>query len=167
VTDALDTELVRDLAEAVVDEVAPEEAPIFSALADAYVKDPERALSQLGGGGDPLGFGIDSAVVMMTPVAMLVAAEVVRHLSDQLLPPVVGRGKRAVERSFRRLLRRSSASDIAGEEAPVRLTTDQLAQVRRIAVEKARQAGVSKDKADLIADALVGSFLPADEGRGR
>ena len=73
---AADDALVADLARAVVEQTAPEELPLFRATSEAYFDDPDVA-ERSGCGDEMLGFGVDAALVLVTPVALSVARDVV------------------------------------------------------------------------------------------
>ena len=76
--------LVAALARATVERAAPEELPLFPATSEAYFNDP-KALERSGGGKDEmLGFGVDAAVVLLTPIALTIAKDVIGFLGEQL-----------------------------------------------------------------------------------
>jgi hypothetical protein len=149
----VDDALVNDVARIVVERVAPAELPMFATLSDAYLADPRPPESGPGGGG-PLGFGVGDAVVLVTPVALMVANEVTQHLAGELARGAVARGKRAVRRLFRLDGKPAEPED---EETPVALTAEQWAQVRQIVVETALRGGLSADAAELMGDAVLGA----------
>jgi len=169
-----DDELVVALARATVERAAPEELVIFPAASEAYLagQDPAKRTR-----GDPmLGFGIESAVVLLTPVALTVAKDVLGFLRAQLKKQAEEHGDEAFDWLFNKLLGRGgegrddepaaaegSGSTGAAEEPapPPELTDEQLAQVHALAIEKAKQLRLSDDKAALLADSLVGSLATA------
>jgi len=55
----------------------------------------------------------------------------------------------------------SAAPGAAGGDATPDLTEEQLEQVRALALEKAQQLKLAPDKAELLADSLVGSLATA------
>ncbi len=92
---AQDDALVVALARATVERAAPEELVIFPAASEAYLQgqDPSKATR-----GDPmLGFGVDAAVVLLAPVALTVAKEVLGFLRVQLKKHAEERGDDAVD----------------------------------------------------------------------
>ena len=80
-----DDALVEALARSAVEQVAPEELPLFRATSEAYFADPS-SLEPGRSRDDMLGFGVDAALVLVSPVALQVAKEVIcgpdaeRHL---------------------------------------------------------------------------------------
>jgi hypothetical protein len=153
-------ELVADLARRLVADTAPQELPLFRATSAAYFRDPDEVLAQRKGRDEMLGFGVEAAVVLLTPAALEVAKSVVSFVAMRL------RG--AAERGAGELIDEKVAAVFAklrGEkpkehEAPD-LDDAELAEVRRVAFEKARQLDVPEDKASLLADSVVGSLATA------
>jgi hypothetical protein len=174
-----DDAIVVALARATVERAAPEELLIFPAASEAYLEgqDPTKATR-----GDPmLGFGIETAVVLITPIALTVAKDVLGFLRVQLKKQAEEHGDDAVDWFINRLFRRGgeepavSAPADAAAPAPapadtaaavepdehVELTDEQLEQVREFALEKAKQLKLPDAKAELLADSLVGSLATA------
>jgi hypothetical protein len=151
--------LVAALARATVEKAAPEELPLFRATSEAYFEDPQ-ALKQSGGGKDEmLGFGVDATMVLMTPVVLQVAKDVIGFLGEQLRDRVREQGEGAIDRVIARLVNRNGGE---GEAEPVEeLTQEQLEQVRALAIKKGRALKLSDERATLLADSLVGSLALA------
>jgi hypothetical protein len=164
---AVDDALVAQLARSAVSETAPEELPLFRATSQAYFEDPD-ALKKQGSGDQMLGFGVEAALVLVTPVALDVARDVLNFVLEQVRAQAREHGKEAIERFTDKLLERAGG----GEEPPAgtaaaaagetpELTDEQLEQVRALALEKATQLKLAPDKAELLADSLVGSLATA------
>jgi len=176
---AQDDALVVALARATVERAAPEELVIFPAASEAYLQgqDPSKTTR-----GDPmLGFGVDAAVVLVAPVALTVAKEVLAFLRVQLKKHAEERGDDAVDWLINRLFGgkddESPATAPADAAAPapapadadaavepaddIELTDEELEQVRALALEKAKQLKLPDAKAQLLADSLVGSLATA------
>jgi hypothetical protein len=167
-----DDELVVALARATVERAAPEEMVIFPAASEAYLegRDPTKMTR-----GDPmLGFGVEAAVVLVTPIALTVAKDVLGFLRVQLKKQADEHADEAFDWLVKKLLRRGDddkkPAPTAGAEPtptppaeppPAELTDEQLEEVRALAIEKATQLKLSKDKAELLADSLVGSLATA------
>lgn len=151
-------DLVAELARATVERAAPEELPLFDPISEAYFADPQS----LDGGkrrDEMLGFGVDAAVVLVTPVALQVARDVLGFLHEQLRARAREQGEGAIDRLIARIVGRK---DEAPADEPVpELTDAQLEQVRALAVEKARSLKLSEERAALLADSLVGSLATA------
>jgi hypothetical protein len=151
-------DLVAALARATVEKAAPEELPLFRATSEAYFEDPQ-ALERSGGKDEMLGFGVDAAMVLMTPVVLQVAKDVIGFLGEQLRQRAREQGEGAIDRVIARLVNRNGG---AGEAEPVEeLTEEQLEQVRALAIKKGRALKLSDERATLLADSLVGSLALA------
>jgi ABC-type transport system involved in cytochrome bd biosynthesis fused ATPase/permease subunit len=109
-----------------------------------------------------LGFGVDAAVVLLTPVALTVAKDVLGFLREQLAKQASKHGESLIDRVVDRLLRRGDDEPAAEPTPePAELTDEQLDQVRDFALQKARQLKLPDAKAKLLADSLVGSLATA------
>ena len=170
---AVEDALVAQLARSAVSQAAPEELPLFRATSEAYFEDPE-SLERTGSRDEMLGFGVDAALVLVTPVALAVARDVLHFVVAQIRTQASEHGKDAFDRLADRMLGRGSepgsgaatespAPTEAGpaEPEPSELTDEQLEQVRELALEKAKQLKLAPDKAELLADSLVGSLASA------
>ena len=146
-------ESAERLARSVVQRVAPEENEIFDAVAVAYRRDPQR-LARGVSRDEMLGFGVDAAMALLTPIALGAAAEVVRYLA------VESAGALEVRPRLQRILRRRDKRQEAAP--PAALDPAERAAVREIVLEKCRQAGVEPDRAELVADAVVGVLGTTD-----
>ena len=167
-----DDELVVALARSAVEKAAPEEMVIFPAASEAYLEgqDPSKKTR-----GDPmLGFGVESAVLLLTPVALTVAKDVLGFLRVQFKKQADEHGDEAFDWLVAKLFRRgddkkatepgtdaSAAPPPTDPVAPPELSDEQLEQVRQLAIEKAQLLKLPKDKAELLADSLVGSLATA------
>ncbi len=156
-----DDALVAALARASVERAAPEELPLFRATSEAYFDDPS-ALERPQSRDDMLGFGVDAAVMLVTPVALAVARDVIEFIGTQLRARAEKEGEGVIDRVLDRLLRRDDEPAAAPTATgPAELTDEQLEQVRTLALEKAKQLKLSDAKAELLAESLVGSLATA------
>jgi hypothetical protein len=168
----IDDALVAALARPAVAETAPEELPLFRATSEAYFHDP-GSLTTKGSRDEMLGFGVDAAMVLVTPIALSVARDVLNFVIEQVRAQSREHGKDAIDRLTDRLLRRSSkpAAQPEGQAATPAapapepetpdLTKEQLEEVREFALEKAKQFELPPEKAELLAESLVGSLATA------
>ena len=75
-------EVAEQLARHVVHGVAPEEDEIFDLVAAAWRRDPGR-LADRATRDEMLGFGVEAALTLLTPVALGAATEVLRYLATE------------------------------------------------------------------------------------
>ena len=153
---AFEDTLVAGLARTAVERAAPEELPLFRPTSEAFFEDP-AALERRGGRDELLGFGVDAALVLVTPVALSVARDVVRFVADQVRSRLQKEGEGAVQQALDRIFKRGAPAEAAPAEA-LELTDEELERVRAIALEKAGQLKLSPEKAGLLADAIVGGL---------
>jgi hypothetical protein len=145
-------DLVRGLAENLVEQLEPDELAVFDETAEEYFADPQAVL-------DPrrrdeaVGFGIDAE--LLTPIVLAVAGPVVEYVAAVVVE-ATGEGiKPALVRMVRRLLRLGDAGDAPTPEPP-QLTQEQIDHVRSIAYARACDVGLTEDRARLLADAVAG-----------
>lgn len=137
---------VRDVVRDIVVEFAEEERFLVAALErfdDAVVM---RRLRRRRGRGAPLGFGLDQAATLVTPVVWLAVGEAARRIGAS-----AGDGASAgLKGVLRKIARRKAPLVVV---AP--LTSEQLALVHRLAVETGTRRGLSEQRATAIADGVV------------
>jgi hypothetical protein len=152
-------ELVSDVARELVSRLAPEEIPLFPATSRAFFAAPARHTPE-----QLVGPELAPLVVLMTPVILSVVAEVAKQVSARVGDAATRQGADALHRLFHR-----PASTPAGPvpDPSPRLTAEQLAEIRRIAVATAIQMHLPEDRANLLAEAIVGSLASGgDQGAG-
>jgi hypothetical protein len=151
-------EFAEQVARSVVGRVAPEEEEIFDLVAAAYRRDPQR-LARGASRDEMLGFGVDATVALLTPIVLGAATEVVRYLAMETAGAIEVRSR------LQRIFRRRDARRDAVAEKPIAVAAINPATrtaVREIVLEKCRQAGVEPDRAELVADAVVGVLSAHD-----
>jgi hypothetical protein len=158
VSAAQSDELVAALARATVEKAAPEELPLFRATSEAYFEDPQ-ALARSGGKDQMLGFGVDATMVLLTPIVLQVAKDVIGFLGEQLRERAGEQGEGAIDRVIARIVNRNGGD--GGAEPVAELTSEQLEQVHALAIKKGRALKLSDERATLLADSLVGSLATA------
>ena len=156
----VDDVLVAALARASIERAAPEELPLFRATSQAYFNDPE-ALENRRSRDEMLGFGVDAAVMLVTPVALAVAKDVIEFIGAHLRARAEKEGGGAIDRVLDRLVNRDGEAAATEPAGVPELTDEQLDQVRTLALEKAKQLKLSDAKAELLAESLVGSLATA------
>jgi hypothetical protein len=158
---AVDDGLVAELARGAVERAAPEELPLFRPTSEAFFDDPE-SVTRKDGGDDVLGFGVDAAMVLVTPVALSVARDVVEFVAAQVRSRLKSEGEGAVQKALDRIFKRGAEpAKPADPAAPPELTDEELVRVHAIALEKAQQLKLAPAKAELLADAIVGGLATA------
>ena len=148
------TQIVVDVAREMVASVAPEELPLYRLTSDAYARDPARAHRPPARSDDMLGFG-EGVAAALAPVALVMAGEVVRFLGEELRKALREQSANAVSAAVKKLFGKLGRTTDSGGSSPPTLSARQLAEVRRRALEKARQFRLPQAQADQLADALV------------
>lgn len=97
-------------------------------------------------------------MVLVTPVALSVARDVLVFLGEQVRRVARKEGEGAIDRLVERAAGRDEDEVPAGAPPQLDLTDEQLEQVRAHALEKALLLELPAAKAELLADSLVGSL---------
>jgi hypothetical protein len=152
-------ELVRQLAQRVVEVTAPEEMVLFDETAEEYFANPEGVLNAHGKD-EPVGFGLELA--LLTPYILAVVTPVIQLLATMVADALKAEGQPSVTGFIRRLLHRPMPSSASpqGDPSPS-LSTDQLSLVRKVALERGMGVGLPDQQAALLADAIVGGVAVA------
>ena len=157
-TDLVEDQLVADVARDQVEQVAPQEAPIFPLLSEAYFQDPDKML-EAQGKDEMLGFGLEAGVVLLTPIVMTVTREVVEFVAAEVMKSVQTQSSGLISDFVKKVFKKfRSEAEAKGEQLPPPLTREQIGRVRELALEKGRQLQLSPDQAGLLADSLAGSL---------
>ncbi|MBI3536520.1 MAG: hypothetical protein HY070_02995 [Chloroflexi bacterium] len=157
-SDPISNQLVSDLARDLISQAAPQELPLFRANSEAYFKDSKKFLETRGGKDEMLGFGAGEAITFVTPAALMVTSAVVQFIAAEVLKAAKTESAAILNERVKQLFKKFRPPEKIETKPSVTLTTDQLAQVRKIALEKAKQLELSEEKANLLADSLIGSL---------
>jgi len=146
-------ELITDLSKDLVTQVAPEELELFDELIQEYFHDPRPQDSAEADGDDALGFGLSEAVVVITPAAAAAVSSALGYILTEVLKSAQEEGAAVLGKKIKKLLNPKDKTEA--------LTTEQLKQIRRLALTQAKLFGVEANQARQMADALVGSLVLA------
>src|SRR5262245_57703263 len=78
--DAPQRQLVAEVARALIEQVVPQEMPLFRASSAAYFKNPRRALRGQSDRDEMLGFGAGEGATFVTPIALIAATRLVEFV---------------------------------------------------------------------------------------
>ncbi|MFC8342495.1 hypothetical protein [Streptomyces sp. NPDC057280] len=143
---------LRDWTRAVVEARRPQESAAFDTLIDPYLTPRGRLRRERGSDDSALGSGVDTALGLLTPIAVLVCAAARDALIGTVQDEVAGR----VSRLLRRARHRGGAEEA---DTSVALTVETLAVVRDAALRAARSAGLDETEAHALTDAVTGALL--------
>jgi hypothetical protein len=150
-------ELVAALARDVVQRVAPEEVSIFRATSRAYFASGQ---SRHGRGQDEmLGFGIEGAVLLLSPVVLEVCNRFLRVLADE----AASTGEGLVKEILGKLKARLTKTQ---ERPPAQFSQPELQHVREVTERTANDLRLPPEQVRLLADALVGSLVASSATAG-
>ena len=143
-------DFIKEMARGTVVAVAPEEMDLFEEMTEEYFADPAPPTPGSGASDDALGFGLDAALVAVTPAAAAMASAVVGFLLNEVLDLTADR---AVEGVLRRVFNREKTPDTP------QLNMNQLARVKALAIQQAVAHGLNEAEAERMASTMVGSLI--------
>jgi hypothetical protein len=146
-----DRELVVELASSVLARTSPEELAVLDEEAESYFAATRRPRGRVKD--ESIGFGLDLALV--APYALAVGSAAVNVLGSMLADEARDAARPAVARVVRSVFRRGPK---VTQEPSRALTAAQAALVRQAALTRAEQLGLPRERAELLADAVVGGL---------
>jgi hypothetical protein len=144
-------ELIAEVSRNIVAGVAAEELELFDELAQDFFEHPQPTGSSTSAD-DPLGFGLET-LAAVTPAALAMVQVVVVYLASEVIKAARDETAKAVTSRVR--------SHLSGKK-PVSLSVEQLKHVRELSRQQALKFGMSKEAAESMSQALVGSLVIAD-----
>ena len=150
---------VRGVVTDVVATVAPEELAVWAGLEPMDDARLDQALSRRMRRREPLGFGLETVVVLITPVLWATLSEVAKRAAQTA-------GEGAATRVTRRLRRWTGRRGAAEPLVLPPLDAAQIRQVHRMVLERCNAAGIKDVRAAAVADGVAARLLHAasDEG---
>jgi len=115
-----------------------------------------------------LGFGLGDAVELLTPAALAIVSSVLTFLVAEMTKATKAESASLIQERVRQLFKKfqpsvnnpanNAAVNQQGKQR-LHLTTEQLTQIRAIALKQAQQMKLSETRAKMLADAIVGSLV--------
>ena len=141
-------EIVGSIGRELVSCLAPEELPLYPSLVSRF-QGAKRGQGRKGSSDDQLlGFGAAEAVTMLTPMILIFT----RSFWEALIAQAAHDSAHGVVEYVK--AHRPGHHEAGG--GPPQLTPDQLQLVRTVAEREAGRLDISKKRAGLLADAMVG-----------
>lgn len=150
-------QLVTEVSRDIVALTVPQELPLYAAISEEYRRDPAKALKGQTEKDEDLAFGVGESALLLTPIVLEVMKGVVKFLAGEVAKAVKEESPKLIGAGIKGLFKKYMPADAPGAQDLV-LTSEQLLQVRLLALEKARQLALSDDQAALLADSIVGSL---------
>jgi hypothetical protein len=156
--DRINEQLVSELAKDILVDLAPQEKALFKPISEAYFKDPENVLAAQQGKDELLGFGAAEAATLITPIVLAVSTEVIQFLFEEARKALQSESSTLISQTVKSWFGKLQPNQEQKTPTPAPLTPEQLEQVRKIAIKKARQLKLSEKNTKLLADAIVGGL---------
>lgn len=156
---------VGDIVRDVIAEAAPAELPVADGLRKLGPGTVRRRLRRRRLSRDPVGFGLNVIVPLMTPVAWIAVDELVRRVVDDTSGGLARRLGRALRTLARRVTHRPQAEVTVTAAVPP-LSHAQLLGVRRRVLELAPKYYLTPEDAEALADRVVAQLILATAAPG-
>jgi hypothetical protein len=141
------------IARQVVADVSPAELPLFRATASRFHADPGARVGAKPKADETLGFGAETAVVLITPYVL----DLVKRLFTRIVEKVGDGAADSLAARIVKLFGGGTTEDSRGDGvAP--LTPEQLRVIADTARAEAGQLALPADQADRLADAVVAAL---------
>ena len=160
-TDLGNNQLIADVTRDIIAQTAPQELPLFRAISEAYIKDPDRVLNPQTSKEEKLSFGVGDAVTILTPIALAAVTEVLKYIGERLVKTAKEEGAEVASNTVKRLFKKFQSEERDCFKSTPYLSQEHMIQIRRIVLEKARQLRLSEAQSEMLADAVVGSLATA------
>jgi len=150
--------LIQEISKGIVMEVAPEEMDLFDELVMEYFQDPTPPDLTAKPKDDPLGFGLGEVLIAATPAVAAMVDVVLNYLMNEIVKVAQGESAELIKRKIKDLFnpKKEEKIDKSDEDDVVPLTKEQLEQVKKLARKQAIKFGIGPDKAEKMANALIG-----------
>lgn len=157
--DSVYNQTVTEFAKDLLTQLAPQEKALFRSISESYFKNPEKMLSDNKAKDEMLGFGAAETVTLLTPIILAVSGDVIKFLLAEAQKAMQSESTNLINEKVKSWFNKLRQKD--DKKSPTPLTSDQLEQVRKIAMKKAKQLKLSEKNTKLLADAIIGSLATA------
>ena len=106
-----------------------------------------------------LGFGAGEAISFLTPIALAVTVEVVKFITEEVRKSVKAESATLISDVVKSMFKKFRPAVEKEKKSVPLLTQEQLQEIHKIAVAKARQLKLSESKAKQLADGLIGDMV--------
>ena len=156
--------LVQEISRGIVDQIAPEELDLFDDLVLEYLQNPAPPNLSPKQKDDPLGFGLSETLVAVSPAAAAMVSAALNYLMTEVIKATQDESADLIKKKIKALFN-PEKEDIAPAHKKSKdispLTKEQLEQVRKLAIKQAIVFKIAPDKAQKMADSLIGSLALA------
>jgi hypothetical protein len=148
-------ETIKEVSFNLISELAPEEAEMFHEISDAYFNNPEL-LSGLNSKDDPVGFGVDGIIEMVSPATLGVVTTVITYIATEAFGAAKGALTDELKSKIKSLFNKKTGEKASHVHT---LTKEQLKLIRDKAISEGKAQKLSEEKATNLANALISSMV--------
>lgn len=145
---------IQEVSREIVTQLAPEEIDLFEELVMEYFQNPSPPDSSNHQKDNPLGFGLEETLIALTPAATAATEIAINYLLAEILKITQAENIEVIKGKLKTLFN----GDRKVEDNIPPLTKEQLENIKRLARKQAIKYGIKPEKAEKIANALIGSL---------
>ena len=153
--------IITDVSFGIISEIAPEESDFFYDISDAYYTNP-GLLKNDKSREDPVGFGIEGVIEMMSPATIGIVTTVITYIATELFGVAKGAVtdelKVKIKSLFNKNKDKSKSDSTENKSSPI-LTPEQLKNIHEKAFNEGLALNMSREKATELANALIASIV--------
>ena len=153
--------IITEVSFGIINEIAPEESDFFYDISDAYYTDPGLLKSDKSRE-DPVGFGIEGVIEMMSPATIGIVTTVITYIATELFGVAKGAVTDELKIKIKSLFNKNKdkvKSDNSENKSSPILTPEQLKKIHEKAFNEGLALNLSKEKATGLANALIASIV--------
>ena len=152
---SFDTQLIISLARDIVEQIAPEELPLFPTISADYAKKPDRILKQQTAQDNPLGFGMGGMESLLTPIIIATITQFFAQIGANT-------AEKSTHTLFHRLREKKSQHSASNQQSDQsawpQLNATDLKHIHDIAYQTALEHKQAPSKAKQFADTFVANM---------
>ena len=160
--DSTEKEIIAGVTYDLITQIAPIEIPIFQITYEMFLENPEKVRTDW----DDKLLGFDQSpnsiqdAAFLTPVLLSIIAEVIKFIRGEVQRSFQGNSSILISDAIKNMFKRFRPVERNAENEEVfSLTVDQLERLHKLITKKALQFRLSKIRAKLLADAIIGSLM--------
>ena len=152
---SFDTQLIISLARDMVEQMAPKELPLFSAISADYTRNPDRTLKQQIAQDSPLGFGMGGMESLLTPIILATITQFFAQIGANV-------AEKGTHTLFHRLREKKSQHSASSQQSDQpgwpQLNATDLKHIHDLAYQTALEHKQAPSKAKQFADTFVANM---------
>jgi hypothetical protein len=153
--DANQVPLISDISRGLVEEIAPQELPLFRITSKVYFEEPEKVFEDRKHHDNVLAIGLGDTITFLTPVVLAITTQVIKFLAEKAQKSIQEQSEEIIAKFVKSMFKRISPKE-EEKEVSLKLSREELIELRKLMLETAKQLRLPEDRTDLLVNAMVG-----------